>query len=75
MYYPKHAGFPLGEIDSPKYVVLETHYDNPLAISGKCFRYFKKKRNFEVTTFQFIAVRLNDSEYSNQSYKKFNCLC
>ncbi|XP_076820953.1 DBH-like monooxygenase protein 1 homolog [Clavelina lepadiformis] len=33
-YYPNHVGFPLGEADSPKYVVMETHYDNPNLQSG-----------------------------------------
>ncbi|XP_076819556.1 DBH-like monooxygenase protein 1 homolog [Clavelina lepadiformis] len=28
-HYPNHAGFPLGTEDSPRYVVMETHYDNP----------------------------------------------
>jgi len=34
IYYPTHAGFPLGEAESPKYIVVETHYDNPLENSG-----------------------------------------
>ena len=34
IYYPKHAGFPLGEADSPKYVTVETHYDNPNGLTG-----------------------------------------
>nr|XP_002129219.1 DBH-like monooxygenase protein 1 homolog [Ciona intestinalis] len=33
-YYPQHVGFPLGEADSPKYVVMETHYDNPTLAQG-----------------------------------------
>jgi len=29
------VGFPLGTEDAPKYVVMETHYDNPGIRSGK----------------------------------------
>jgi len=28
-HYPPHAGYPLGTTEDPKYVVMETHYDNP----------------------------------------------
>jgi len=34
MFFPKQAGFPLGEDDSPKYVTVETHYDNPDGLIG-----------------------------------------
>ena len=34
IYFPSHAGFPLGDSNSPRYVMVETHYDNPLEISG-----------------------------------------
>lgn len=27
--FPEHVGFALGETDSPKFLMLETHYDNP----------------------------------------------
>jgi len=47
MYYPRHAGFSLGEMDSPKYVVVETHYDNQLNSSGTFFS-FSALRNFAV---------------------------
>ena len=33
-YYPPHAGFPLGEKDSPRNFLLEMHYDNPGNIVG-----------------------------------------
>ncbi|CAH3194021.1 unnamed protein product [Porites evermanni] len=34
-YYPPHAGFPLGEKDSPRNFLLEMHYDNPGNIKGQ----------------------------------------
>ena len=34
MYLPEHVGVPLGTDDSPKYVVLQIHYDNPDEKSG-----------------------------------------
>ena len=37
-YFPSHVGFPLGTEDAPKYVVMETHYDNPGIRSGKMKR-------------------------------------
>ena len=33
--FPEHVGFPLGEKDSPGYMLLEMHYDNPKEESGK----------------------------------------
>nr|CAB3263918.1 DBH-like monooxygenase protein 1 homolog [Phallusia mammillata] len=27
--FPNHVGFPIGNADSPKFVLMETHYDNP----------------------------------------------
>ena len=32
---PSVAGIPLGESDSPKYFILETHFDNPQVRGGK----------------------------------------
>jgi len=32
--FPSHVGFPLGTDDAAKYVVMETHYDNPSRRSG-----------------------------------------
>ncbi|XP_078495984.1 DBH-like monooxygenase protein 1 homolog [Ciona intestinalis] len=29
MVYPNHAGYPIGTPDDPKYILMETHYDNP----------------------------------------------
>ena len=34
MYLPEHVGIPLGTDDSPKYVVMQMHYDNPDETSG-----------------------------------------
>ena len=34
--YPENAAYPLGGPDSPRYVVIEIHYDNPLLHSGEC---------------------------------------
>ena len=34
LYYPEHVGFPLGTDDSPRYVLMETHYDNPRLRAG-----------------------------------------
>jgi len=39
MYYPRHIGFPLGEDDSAKFVVVETHYDNQINTSGMFFAF------------------------------------
>ena len=33
--YPENVAYPLGGPDSPRYVVIEIHYDNPLLHSGK----------------------------------------
>ena len=33
--YPVHTGLPVGTDDSPKVVVMETHFDNPNEKSGK----------------------------------------
>ncbi|XP_067933312.1 dopamine beta-hydroxylase-like [Watersipora subatra] len=35
MYYPEEAGFPFGDEDSPDYIVMEMHYDNPQLLSGR----------------------------------------
>ena len=32
---PEHVGFAFGEADSPKYLRLEMHYNNPTMKSGK----------------------------------------
>ena len=34
MYLPEHVGIPLGTDDSPKYVVMQMHYDNPDGTTG-----------------------------------------
>jgi len=34
-YFPSHAGYPIGESDSPKNFLLEMHYDNPQHIQGQ----------------------------------------
>ncbi|CAK8671832.1 unnamed protein product [Clavelina lepadiformis] len=52
-YYPKHAGFPLGDRAAPKYVVVETHYDNPnikpdiFDSSGLRFVYTSQLRQYD----------------------------
>lgn len=28
-YYPEHVGLKIGTNDTPRYIVMETHYDNP----------------------------------------------
>ena len=28
-YYPEHVGLKIGTDDTPRYIVMETHYDNP----------------------------------------------
>ena len=28
-YYPEHVGLRIGTDDTPRYIVMETHYDNP----------------------------------------------
>ena len=33
--FPNHVGWPIGAADSMKYVVLETHFDNPTQRPGK----------------------------------------
>ncbi|XP_019617768.1 PREDICTED: DBH-like monooxygenase protein 1 [Branchiostoma belcheri] len=34
MAYPAHVGYPVGDADSSRYVLLEQHYDNPQLVSG-----------------------------------------
>ena len=34
-YYPDHVGLKIGTDDTPRYVVMETHYDNPLQRAGE----------------------------------------
>ncbi|XP_068754351.1 DBH-like monooxygenase protein 1 isoform X1 [Montipora capricornis] len=34
-YYPPKAGFPIGTADSPKFYMMEIHYDNPERIEGR----------------------------------------
>lgn len=52
-YYPEIAGFPIGKPDSPKVVMLEIHYDNPLNkeglidSSGLRFHYTKQLRQYD----------------------------
>jgi len=38
-HFPPHAGYPLGTAEDPKYVVMETHYDNPDKKNGEILRY------------------------------------
>ncbi|CAH3168091.1 unnamed protein product [Porites evermanni] len=35
VFYPEHAGFVIGDSDSPKYFVLEMHYDNHRLVQGQ----------------------------------------
>ncbi|XP_078694608.1 DBH-like monooxygenase protein 1 homolog [Branchiostoma floridae x Branchiostoma belcheri] len=34
MAYPAHVGFPIGDVDDSRYVLVEMHYDNPQLASG-----------------------------------------
>ncbi|KAI8510790.1 hypothetical protein Bbelb_117060 [Branchiostoma belcheri] len=34
MTYPAHVGYPIGDADGSRYVLLEQHYDNPQLVSG-----------------------------------------
>ena len=34
--FPDHAGMPVGTSDSMKYLILETHFDNPQKSDSKC---------------------------------------
>ena len=33
-YFPEEAGLPFGDENSPKYLMMEVHYDNPQLLSG-----------------------------------------
>ena len=33
--YPENVAYPLGGPDTPRYVVIEIHYDNPMQHSGE----------------------------------------
>ncbi|KAM7434750.1 DBH-like monooxygenase protein 1 [Porites harrisoni] len=52
-YYPEHVGLAIGASDSPKYFLLETHYDNPSLTkgqkdsSGLTFYYTDKLRKYD----------------------------
>jgi len=37
---PSACWYPLGTAEDPKYVVMETHYDNPDKKTGKTIRYY-----------------------------------
>ncbi|XP_015758353.1 PREDICTED: DBH-like monooxygenase protein 1 isoform X1 [Acropora digitifera] len=51
--YPEHVGFPIGTPNSPKVVILEIHYDNPMGkqgmidSSGLRFYYTKQLRKYD----------------------------
>ena len=34
--FPDHVGMPVGTSDSMKYLILETHFDNPKKSDSKC---------------------------------------
>ncbi|CAH3037795.1 unnamed protein product, partial [Porites lobata] len=52
-YYPDHVGLKIGTDDTPRYVVMETHYDNPLQrtdfvdSSGLRFWYTEQTRMYD----------------------------
>lgn len=52
-YFPEHVGFSIGTNDSPKIVVMEMHYDNPLQktgildSSGLRFHYTSQLREYQ----------------------------
>ncbi|CAH3032072.1 unnamed protein product [Pocillopora meandrina] len=52
-YFPEHVGFSIGTNDSPKIVVMEMHYDNPLQktgildSSGLRFHYTSQVREYQ----------------------------
>ena len=33
--YPRDVAYPIGGAESPRYVVLEVHYNNPAEVSGE----------------------------------------
>ncbi|CAK8671829.1 DBH-like monooxygenase protein 1 isoform X2 [Clavelina lepadiformis] len=57
-YYPNNVGFPLGDVDSAKVVVMEMHYDNPSKLpdlvdsSGLRFTYTPNIREFDAGVMQ-----------------------
>ncbi|XP_044179878.1 DBH-like monooxygenase protein 1 isoform X2 [Acropora millepora] len=59
--YPEHVGFPIGTPDSPKVVILEIHYDNPMSkqgmidSSGLRFYYTKQLRKYDAGVLQVGA--------------------
>ncbi|CAH3176907.1 unnamed protein product [Porites lobata] len=54
VFYPQHVGYALGSSDSPKYFVLETHYDNQRLVQGQkdssgiTLYYTDKLRNYDL---------------------------
>ncbi|KAK2561145.1 DBH-like monooxygenase protein 1-like protein [Acropora cervicornis] len=65
--YPEHVGFPIGTPDSPKVVILEIHYDNPMGkqgmidSSGLRFYYTKQLRKYDAGVLHvgaFVDYRL-----------------
>nr|CAB3263920.1 DBH-like monooxygenase protein 1 homolog [Phallusia mammillata] len=67
-YYPTHAGLPLGTADSPHYLVVETHYDNPLKksdivdSSGLRFVYTPDVRTYDAGIIE-IGVSISGTEH------------
>ena len=74
-YYPEVAGFPLGTKDSPKFVVMETHYDNPELRSGNCFEFYIRSFLFlEFVELVTVPIIFNEGIFQDTMSLKWRTL-
>ena len=59
--YPDNVAYPFGGQDSPEYLVMELHYDNPNMIEGKhAHVYVQQRRNKALKFKQLIYLMCHD---------------
>ncbi|XP_013388231.1 DBH-like monooxygenase protein 1 [Lingula anatina] len=75
-YYPEHVGYPFGDKDSPTFLIMETHYDNPqersdyVDSSGIRVTVIPRRRQFDADVIE-AGVSVNHNHVIPPHYPEF----